>query len=157
MEPGHIGSIKNWLEPQSIRKIQVFIDFANFCRPFIKNFGAIAGLLTSILKTGPGSKFSRQAKKGILKPTNQDSTSFLTQETKESFHNLKKTFCEELVLQHFYMFKLITLEIDASGETIRRVLCQQTQILTGIPLFIIHARCYQKSKTMRPMMLSYWL
>ena len=46
-----------------------------------------------MLKTGPRSKFFKFAKKGTVKPTNQDSTSFLTKEAKELFQELKKVFC----------------------------------------------------------------
>ncbi len=42
--------MKTWLDRQSVRDIQVFLGFANFYRRFIKNFGKIAALLTSILQ-----------------------------------------------------------------------------------------------------------
>ncbi len=51
MEPKRIENIKNWPEAQSIWEIQVFIGFANFYRLFIRNFSAIAGPFTWMLKT----------------------------------------------------------------------------------------------------------
>ena len=35
MEDEKIEAVRNWLEPKSVRDIQVFIDFANFYRRFI--------------------------------------------------------------------------------------------------------------------------
>ena len=67
IELERIESIKNWPEPQSIKEIQVFIGFANFYRWFIRNFSAIAGPLTSMLKTDLGFRSSKSIKK-ILSP-----------------------------------------------------------------------------------------
>ncbi len=97
MEPERIKSIKNWPESQSIREIQVFIGFANFYRRFIRNFSASAGLLTSMLKTGPGSRYSKPAKRSITLLLQPNTASFLTLKAKESFQKLKKAFYEEPV------------------------------------------------------------
>ena len=51
MEEERIDAVKKWLEPQSVRDIQVFIDFANFYWHFIKDFSRIAAPLTAMLKT----------------------------------------------------------------------------------------------------------
>lgn len=125
MEPERIESIKNWPEPQSIREIQVFIGFANFYRRFIRNFSAIAGLLTSMLKTGPGSKALKPAKKRIITTPQPGSASFLTPNAKESFRKLKQAFCEEPIWQHFDVSKPIQVETDASEKAIGGMLCQQ--------------------------------
>ena len=66
IEPERSHSIKNLPEPQSIREIQVFIGFANFYKRFIRNFSAIAGPLTSILKTSPGSRSSKLVEKTTM-------------------------------------------------------------------------------------------
>ena len=50
MEVKRIKVVKNWLEPKSVRNIQVFLGFANFYRQFIQGFNRIAAPLTSILK-----------------------------------------------------------------------------------------------------------
>ena len=125
MEPKCIESIKNWPEPQSIREIQAFIGFANFYRWFIWNFSAIAGPLTSMLKTGPCPKTFKSTKRNIVNITQNNPASFLTKKAKESFQKLKKAFCEESVLQHFDVSKPIRVEIDASEKAIGGVLCQQ--------------------------------
>ena len=51
MEAKKIEVIKKWLEPKSVRDIQVFLGFANFYQRFIQGFSKIAAPLTSILKT----------------------------------------------------------------------------------------------------------
>ncbi len=109
IEPEQIESIKNWLEPQFIREIQVFITFANFYRWIIRNFSAIAWPFTSMSKTCPGSKSSKLAKKDTVIPTPQGSATFSTQQSKEYCQKLKKSFFGGLVLQHFDWSKLIRL------------------------------------------------
>lgn len=125
MKSKHINSIKNWLEPQSIREIQVFIGFANFYRRFIRNFNAIIGPLILMLKTSPCFKSFKPVKKNIKTLFQLGSTLFLTPETQKFFQNLKKTFYKETVLQYFHVFKLIKLKTNASRKIIEVVLCQQ--------------------------------
>lgn len=48
MEEEKIKVVKTWPEPQSVRDIQIFFDFANFYRKLIKNFSRISTSLTSI-------------------------------------------------------------------------------------------------------------
>ena len=43
--------IYDWLEPQLVRDILVFLEFANFYWRFIQKFSRIAALLISILRT----------------------------------------------------------------------------------------------------------
>ena len=51
MENNKIEAIKQWLKPQSVWDIQVFLGFANIYRQFIQGFSQIAALLISMLKT----------------------------------------------------------------------------------------------------------
>ena len=41
MEEERIEEIKAWLEPKSIKDIQVFLEFANFYQCFIQDFSKI--------------------------------------------------------------------------------------------------------------------
>ena len=59
MEEEQIKPVKNWLEPKSMRNIQVFFGFVNFYWRFIQSFSKIAGLLTSMLKTGSATRASK--------------------------------------------------------------------------------------------------
>ncbi len=51
MEEERIKAVRDWPEPQSVRDIQVFLEFANFYRRFIQGFSRLAAPLTSMLKT----------------------------------------------------------------------------------------------------------
>ncbi len=51
MEEERIKVVRDWLEPQSVRDIQVFLGFANFYQRFIQGFSRLAAPLTSLLKT----------------------------------------------------------------------------------------------------------
>lgn len=48
MDKEKIVVVKTWPELQLVRDIQVFLDFANFYRKFIKNFSRIAVPLISM-------------------------------------------------------------------------------------------------------------
>ena len=58
MEEKRIDAIKKWPEPELVQDIQVFIDFANFHRYFIKGFNRIAAPFTAMLKTTRSSVVS---------------------------------------------------------------------------------------------------
>ncbi len=51
MEEEQIKTVHDLPEPQSVRDVQVFLEFTNFYRRFIQEFSRLAALLTSILKT----------------------------------------------------------------------------------------------------------
>jgi len=50
-------SIKSWKPPASVKAIQIFLEFANFYRRFIKNFSAICTPITNLLKGDPKKSF----------------------------------------------------------------------------------------------------
>ena len=50
MEAKKIEVVKKWLEPKSVRDIQVFLSFANFYWQFIQGFSRMVAPLTSMLK-----------------------------------------------------------------------------------------------------------
>ena len=77
-----------------------------------------------MLKTGPCPKSSKPTRRDADITTQNNLTTFLTEKVKESFQKLKKAFCKEPVLQHFYISKPIRVERDASGKVIEGVLCQ---------------------------------
>ena len=49
MSERKVESIKNWKPPRSVKEVQIFIGFANFCRGFIKDFSKISTPITEIL------------------------------------------------------------------------------------------------------------
>jgi hypothetical protein len=50
MEPKHIKIIIEWPVPYSIKEIMAFLGFTNFYKHFIKNYSAIAALLSNITR-----------------------------------------------------------------------------------------------------------
>lgn len=63
IEDERIKTVKTWPEPQSVRYIQVLIDFTYVYHRLIKSFSKIAALLSLILKiTTPTISKFRKAK-----------------------------------------------------------------------------------------------
>jgi len=56
MSERKVGSVMNWRAPRSVKEVQIFIDFANFYRWFIKDFSKICTPITEILQ-GDKAKF----------------------------------------------------------------------------------------------------
>ena len=56
MKDKKIKTVKQWLKPQSVRDIQVFLGFANFYQRFIQEFCQTAALLTLMLKTSESTE-----------------------------------------------------------------------------------------------------
>lgn len=104
MDPAKVEAIVSWPTPKSVRDIQVFIGFANFYRRFVKNFSAIAGPMTRLLKKTVPFDWN---------PYSQ-----------ESFSILKKAFSSDPVLGHFDPEKPCYLEPDASKAALGAV-CSQ--------------------------------
>ena len=68
MEVEQIELVRKWPKPKSVRDIQVFLDFANFYRWFIQDFGKIATSLTSMLKTTGSPKEPASSKNNGSRP-----------------------------------------------------------------------------------------
>ena len=143
MEEERIDAVKAWLEPKSIRDIQVFIGFANFYRRFIQGFSKIAALLTSMLKTSAkpagvlpaigvdnkkvfgssGGNKKKSAKSNFTKPMRgAEELSFLTLDTRRAFTQLRQAFTEAIILRHFDPKHYIRIKTNASGYAIGSVL-----------------------------------
>ena len=66
MEDKRIEVVKQWLEPQLVWDIQVFLGFANFYCWFIQGFSRIAASLTSMLKTSGSTKPLLRPGEGVV-------------------------------------------------------------------------------------------
>ncbi len=152
MEKERIETIKTWSEANAVRDIQVFLDFANFYRRFIKNFSRIAAPFTSMLWTtnepskivfpSIKAKHREQNKKlrggrvdvgggkienlSMTKINRASGTDFLTSETKIAFFNLQKAFIKASILYHLDLASHIQIETDVSGYAIGGILSQLT-------------------------------
>ena len=109
IEDNCVAMIKDWLKPHTHHNIQVFIEFANFYRQFIKNFSKVTSPLTELLKSGKAGKF----KSKVLQ---------ITDKAKVAFNTLKVVFQTALVLHQFDPDKPIRLEVDASEFAITGIL-----------------------------------
>jgi hypothetical protein len=76
---------------KSHRKVQIFIDFANFYRRFTKYFSRIVANLTNLLKKEKKRKFNQKF--------------VFISETKKTFEELKRAFISALMLIHFNVVK----------------------------------------------------
>lgn len=69
-------NIKDWPEPKPVNNIQIFLDFINFSKRFIKNFNKIAILLTLILwTTDESTRNESQSTRANDNENNQDALS----------------------------------------------------------------------------------
>jgi hypothetical protein len=90
--------IRDWPEPKSAREIQIFLDFTEFFRKFIKNFSTITAPLSEMLKGDP-SMGSRGFK--------------LTLKAGKAFKELREAFISPLVVRYFNLDKKILIITDA--------------------------------------------
>ena len=95
-------ALKDWPILKTEKNIQEFLGFANFYKRFIENFAKVAQPLTELTKGKTLWVWNRR--------------------WQEAFNEVKKRFCEALVLAHFQSEKETILETDASDYAYRSVL-----------------------------------
>lgn len=99
-----IEAMKSWPKPTSLKSLKGFLRLIGYYRRFVKNYGAIAAPLTSLLKKN----------------------AFQWNETATTaFENLKIAMSNSSVLALPNFLKPFTIECDASGVRIRAVLMQE--------------------------------
>jgi len=114
-----------WSELQSIKDIQIFLEFANFYRHFIKKYSQIVRALNAHLATKPikgmihwqflrNRKSSEQAKKVFV----------LSLKASLTFKNLKEAFITASILRHFDQKRPSRVKTDASEAAISAILTQ---------------------------------
>ena len=103
MSERKVKSIRDWAHSRSVKEVQIFIGFANFCRRFIKDFSKICKPITETLKEDP---------KAFQWGRDQE----------EAFEELKERFTTAPVLSHFYPGRKTVVETDASDFALGCVL-----------------------------------
>jgi hypothetical protein len=99
MDKSRVEIIIEWPESKSFRDIQVFLNFANFYRRFIRNYSRIAASLTSIFKENiNGRKIDPFEFKEVVRI---------------AFKLLKISFTRALILIHFNSNKSIKIFQDS--------------------------------------------
>ena len=105
MSERKVESIRNWKPPLSVKKVQIFIGFANFYRQFIKDFSKICILITETLK-GDKTKF------------------FWGRKQNQAFEELKTCFITSPILEDFYPDRETVVEPEVIDFALGRVLLQ---------------------------------
>ncbi|SLM34639.1 gag polymerase env [Lasallia pustulata] len=125
MDPETIHAVEEWLPPQDVHQLQVFLGFANFFRRLIKNYSQIVAPLLNLLKTGKNKK-----EIGVkVRQTNVVPTPFpLSKTALEAFKTLKEAFTNAPLLRYFDENKPMRVETDASAFVIGGILMQQFEI-----------------------------
>ena len=118
MNSRRVKVIQTWFEFRTLRELQIFLEFANVYRRFVKFYINITRALTKLLKE---SKQERQ------------NESFIFEEiARQTFRRLIKTFIKTLMLIHFDFRNLIKVEIDASRFIIATILSQFITFVIGV-------------------------
>jgi hypothetical protein len=133
MEQSRVDTIESWLEPTSVRDVQVFVGFANFYRRFIKGFSKIVAPLTDLTKTPKSRKKAKRRDprtRSESPPTRRGRQAgevpafAITQEARKAFKELKTVFMTSPMLRHYDPARRIRIEPDASGFAIAAILAQ---------------------------------
>jgi hypothetical protein len=110
MDESKIKVIAEWPEFKSFKDIQIFINYINFYRRFIRDYSRIAAPLTSIFKESVnGRKIDSFEFKKIIRA---------------AFKLLKASFTRAPILIHFNSNKSIKIEINISEFAIIEILLQ---------------------------------
>lgn len=152
MEEKSIEVVKTWLEPKSVRDIQVFLGFTHFYQRFIKRFSRITASLTSMLRTTENSSFtdvenlreaggsieckivcdakigseSRRLNNKSKIIDNLIGTIFFTPEARTTFTILRTVFTKAPILYRFDLKRYIQIENNVFGFAISTMLSQLT-------------------------------
>ena len=100
--------IQTWFEFKTLRELQIFLEFANFYKYFVRFYVKITCALMKLFKE---NKQERQNKSFIFKKT-----------ARQTFRQLIKTFIKTFMLIHFDFKNFIKIEIDASKFVIATIL-----------------------------------
>jgi len=110
MNSQQIDTIKTWSTLETFQKVQVFLEFVNFYKHFIKVYSQIVSSLTDLLK---GSK---NEKKTELFEWSEDAA--------KTFVYLKEVFMTALILVHFDSELKNWMKTDAFKHTVTEIYSQ---------------------------------
>jgi len=106
MDPAKVSAVAEWLTPDSCKKVQQFLGFANFYRRFIRGFSATAAPLHAL--TSPQVPFHWAA------------------DADADFRQLKRRFTTALMLPN--PARQFVVEVDASNEGIGAILSKRAEL-----------------------------
>jgi len=102
MQKEKVEGVLNWPAPRNVKKVQKFLDLANYYRRFIENFAGIVALLHVLVRKEQKWKWER--------------------EQEEAFEKLKTVFTTEPVLAIPDIDREMRVEADVSDYTTGGVL-----------------------------------
>lgn len=105
MDPAKVSAVADWATPNSRKKVQQFLGFANFYRRFVRNFSSIAAPLHAL--TSPGVPFVWNPK------------------AEEAFEELKVRFTTAPILTVPDPSRQFVVEVDASNDGVGAILSQR--------------------------------
>ena len=118
MNSRRIKVIQTWFELRTLRELQIFLEFANFYKRFVRFYAKITRVLTKLFKE---SKQERQSESFIFEKV-----------ARQAFWRLIKAFTKALMLIHFDLRNLIRVKIDASGFVIAAILSQFVTLVIDV-------------------------
>ena len=65
MDPAKVEAVRKWEAPTNVRDVRAFLGFANFYRPFIRNFSRIAMPLSNMTKKNTPFLMERPPTQGL--------------------------------------------------------------------------------------------
>jgi len=104
MNPQKVKAIMNWQAPKSVKRVQSFIDFANFYQKFIKNFSNLVMPMMTLVQKDAFFKWTEKVDQGFTK--------------------LKAMFISASILVSFDHTHMTVMKTDFSGWCIGKTLLQ---------------------------------
>ncbi|TKS65685.1 Retrovirus-related Pol polyprotein [Collichthys lucidus] len=106
MDPAKVSAVSSWPIPESRKKLQQFLGFANFYRRFIRGYSVVAAPLTSLTSTKRPFEWTPAADR--------------------AFQSLKARFTSAPILRMPDEERQFVVEVDASDVGIGAVLSQRS-------------------------------
>ena len=108
MNSSKVFVIKKWFQSTNLKKLQIFFDFANFYKRFIRKYAKICKFLTKLLRNNKNEK--------QIKKFNFEKNVIYT------FNELVITFTTILILIHFDFENKITIKTNVSKFVVTTIL-----------------------------------
>ncbi len=106
MDERKVKAVLEWPKPQTVKELQRFLGFANFCRRFIRDFSKIAAPLTAMTK-------------------HHSARLSWSSESHQALEELKTRFTSAPILRHPDPEKEFIVEVDASNTGVGTILSQR--------------------------------
>ena len=107
MDPAKVSAVAEWPTPESCKKVQQFLGFANFYKGFIRSFSAIAAPLHALTSTQVQFHWSPEAD--------------------AAFQNLKRCFTSAPILTILDLQHQFVVEVDTSNKGVGAVFSQRSE------------------------------